>query len=293
MGSKTLIISGLSGAGKSLAIKNLEDMGFYCVDNLPTPLVEPFFNLIEDTFLKKFQKLALVIDARDKEFIRELPQKIKNLKKDGKVVEVLFFETSDDVLVRRFSETRHRHPLSPKGSVLEGIQKERELLAPIKEFANQIIDTSVWSSQDLKTYLSGAFEGDQKSRTLNVAVVSFGFRYGVPQQADLVFDVRFIKNPYFEEKLKSKTGEDAEVKKFVLNQKDTEEFLVKTTDLISFLIPRYQAELKSYLTLAIGCTGGQHRSVAIAREIAQFLQKKGLDVSLSHRDMNTADQKRV
>ena len=279
--SRTILISGLSGSGKSLAAKALEDIGFYCVDNLPTPLIESFFKLSN---FNSIPNIAMVIDARDAQHIQNLPVEISKLRKGGRDLQVLFFDASDEVLVRRFSETRHRHPLSPQGSVEKGIQAERTLLAEIKELSDQVINTSRWTSHELREFMFKAFDDTKEGQKLVVNLLSFGFRYGVPLNADLMFDVRFLKNPYFEPELRYKTGVEHEIKEYVLKQEDARQFLDQIQNMLSFLLPRYQKESKSYLTLAIGCTGGKHRSVVVAGELEELLKKQGFDVTAVHRD---------
>ncbi len=283
---QVLIISGVSGSGKSQAIKIMEDLGYYCVDNLPVPLLTNFLDLTSQT-AEEFSKVALVIDARDKEYISDLPNEIQKNLLRGKNVNLLFLNATDEVLIRRYSETRHRHPLSPTGSVADGIVKEREVLSQIKEMANMVIDTSHLSPPDLRKKIISLFqESNKQTNQMTVSVCSFGFKYGLPPNADLVLDVRFLNNPYFHSELKEKTGLDESVKKFVLDQQDAGVFLKKAEDMLQFLLPRYEVEGKSYFQVCIGCTGGQHRSVAIAQEVEKIIQKMGFEVKILHREIS-------
>lgn len=281
---RTLVISGLSGSGKSSVVKTLEDEGFYCVDNLPVPLLQLLFSLISQ-LADEINKLALVIDARDKNHIGQLPQTLTSLSKEGREIELIFLEASDEVLARRFNETRHRHHLSPDGSVLEGIQEERKLLEPVRKMANIILDTSELTTHDLRLQVSKTFGASIEKGRLAILVTSFGFKKGIPRNADLVFDVRFLSNPYFKESLKEKSGLDKGVIKYVLNQSDARELLEELRRLFTFLLPRYERESKSYLHVAMGCTGGQHRSVVLAMELTKILESLGHSVNVTHRDM--------
>ena len=281
---RAVVISGLSGAGKSSAVKTLEDLGFYCIDNLPVPLLRSYLDLTRQS-TEEIQKIALVIDARDKQYISRLPSALKELKKEGTPVELTFLEASDDVLARRFSETRHRHPLSPNGSALEGIQKERKLLASVRELADTVIDTTDFTTRDLRNALLRSYGTTKESPTMAVKVTSFGYKYGLPSTADLVFDVRFLPNPFFRDDLKSKTGADPKVIDFVMRQADTAELLSSVGRLMNFLIPRFAREGKSYVHIAIGCTGGRHRSVVVAGEVVKIVAEMGFPVAISHRDM--------
>lgn len=284
---QVLIISGVSGSGKSLANKVFEDLGYYCVDNLPVPLLSHFLDLIGQSF-GEFTKVALVIDARDKEYIEDLPNEIQKNLLRGKNVNLLFLDANNDVLTRRYSETRHKHPLSPTGSVAEGIQKERDVLLSIKQMANYTIDTSHLSPGDLRKKIISIFhDTTSKSNQMTVAVSSFGYKYGLPLNSDIVFDVRFLNNPFFYEELKHKTGLDQEVRKFVLDQQDAITFLKKIEDMLGFLLPRYEVEGKSYFQISIGCTGGQHRSVAMTMEVEKMVAKMGFTVKVQHRELSS------
>lgn len=276
-----LIVSGLSGSGKSTAVNALEDLGYFCVDNLPPTLITRFIELCASS-AESITKIALVMDVREGVFFKLAPEVIAELKKKSYSTELLFLESSDEALVKRYKETRRKHPLSPDGSVLEGIFKEREMLSPIKELADHILDTSSFNVHQLREILQDTFE-KALSRKMSVNFLSFGYKYGLPSEADLVFDVRFLPSPQFVEGLKDLTGLDKKIKKFVF-KKDTGKFVQKLVDLLEFLIPRYEKEGKSYLTMAIGCTGGKHRSVVIANEIAEKFRH--LNPNVRHRDIS-------
>ncbi|MFL5319075.1 MAG: RNase adapter RapZ [Myxococcaceae bacterium] len=264
---RIVVITGMSGGGKSTAIRALEDAGFFCVDNLPALLVPKLLDLAAQG---AFPHIALVIDAREGMFLKDAPRILDEARRAGHEVEVLFLDASDDSLIRRFSETRRRHPLAPDSSVADGIKRERELLRDLRELSDQVIDTSAINVHDLKRMVQGRFS-DEPSAGPSISILSFGYRYGVPPQADLVFDVRFLPNPYFVPELKGLTGKNAKVASYVLDRPDTQTFIEKVVDLCKYLFPRYQREGKAYLTVALGCTGGKHRSVAIAAELAKRL----------------------
>lgn len=280
-----VIITGLSGAGKSEAVRCFEDIGYFCIDNLPpsfiTSLVE-LFSLPDS----KIKKVALVCDVRGGEYFKPLIKILNELEEKDVRKQILFLEATDDVLVKRFKETRRRHPLSLEGQIIDGIKRERELLQTLRGLADLIIDTSDIEIQQLKDEIRTSFLGSEKQRALMITVASFGYKYGLPLDADLVIDVRFLPNPHYVTSLRSHTGEDKAVRRFVLGRKETKVFLEKLLDMLTFLIPYYIAEGKTHLVLAIGCTGGTHRSVAIAEEVAKFLLKKGYDVTLRHRDID-------
>jgi len=262
-----VVITGMSGSGKSTAVRALEDSGYFCIDNLPAPLLPKVSELSAPEQLK----LAFVIDVREGRFLAETPKVIDEARRAGHSVEVLFLDSSDDALIRRYSETRRRHPLSGRGSVAEGIARERALLKDLREHAQHLLDTSSLSVHELKRQVNDRFSSDVAGR-LAVTVMSFGFRYGVPSQADVVLDVRFLPNPFFVPELKALTGKDATVAAYVLERPETTEFIERTSDLLLFLLPKYQREGKTYLTVAIGCTGGKHRSVAVAAKLAERLR---------------------
>lgn len=282
-GIQMLILTGLSGAGKSTVLRALEDVGYYCVDNLPIIIVEKLLELSEHT-AGEVSKIALGVDAREGRFLSEAPRVIRELREKGAEVEVLFVDCSDEVLIRRYSETRRRHPMAGGGTVADGIAAERRALADLKTLADEVIDTTTLNVHELKRLVTRR-SSEGQSTTLGVTVVSFGFRFGIPTHADLVLDVRFLPNPYFVPELKQFPGTDPRVAEFVLSQPDAKAFLERFSDLLAFLIPRYRAEGKSYLTIAIGCTGGKHRSVAIAGELARRLEAAGQAVRLWHRDV--------
>ncbi len=260
-----LVITGMSGSGKSTAIRALEDAGWFCIDNLPAPLLMKVTELGESR-----DQLAFVIDVREGQFLKDAPRAIEEARRAGHKVEVLFLDSSDDALTRRYSETRRRHPLSAAGSVAEGIAREREALRELREQAEHVVDTSSINVHELRRQVTARF--GTTSHGLSVSVMSFGFKYGVPSNADIVLDVRFLPNPFFVPELKAFTGRDPNVAAFVLDRPDSWVFLDKAYDMLEFLIPRFQREGKSYLTVAIGCTGGKHRSVAIAHALTQRLK---------------------
>lgn len=279
-----VIVTGLSGAGKSQAIRFLEDHGFFCVDNLPPALLPKFTELCTQTN-NKIEKVAIVIDIRGGKLFDELFEYLSSLKEQGFPYEILFLEASDQVLIKRFKETRRSHPLSPEGRIITGIEKEKALLTGIKEKANFVIDTSNLSARQLKEQINRIFLEGKSFEGVIITVMSFGFKYGVPIDSDLVFDVRFIPNPFYIESMKKLTGKDKAVKEYVLQFEETKEFIRRTDDMLEFLIPNYIKEGKSQLVVSVGCTGGKHRSITIAEEIASLLQSKGHQVIVEHRDM--------
>jgi UPF0042 nucleotide-binding protein len=283
--TRVVILTGVSGSGKSTALRALEDAGWYCVDNLPVVLLDKLVALGAQAG-GQIQRLALVVDARDPRFLPEAPRIIEEVRRSGTRVDVLFLDASDESLLRRYSETRRRHPMAGEGgSVPEGIAAERRALAPLQAVAGEVVDTTAMNVHQLKRFIGSRFlEGG--AERLGVTVVSFGFRNGVPAHADLVLDVRFLPNPFFVPELKPFPGTEAKVRDFVLGQPDAQTFLDKLADFGAFLLPRYAAEGKSYLTLAIGCTGGRHRSVAIAEELAHRLREGGTEVRVWHRDVD-------
>lgn len=282
---RLVVITGLSGSGKSLAARCLEDMNFFCVDNLPVNLIPQFYELLQRTSAE-LPRAAIVVDAREREFLAEFPDTLAELKAKGAPATLLFFECTDEILKRRFSESRRPHPMQePGGSLEKAIDDERAVLAPLREVADRIIDTSRFTAHELRAFLKAAFGEHPSVETLNVHIVSFGFKYGVPAEADLLFDVRFLPNPYFVDGLRPLTGQNAEVKAFLEAQPQTGEFVERVHDLLDFLIPHYASEGKSYLTITIGCTGGKHRSVALAETMRDHLAGRGLAVSVTHRDL--------
>ncbi len=274
-----VVITGMSGSGKSTAIRALEDSGYFCIDNLPAPLLPK----VSELSAPEQTKLAFVIDVREGRFLADAPRVLDEARRAGHRVEVLFLDSSDDSLIRRYSETRRRHPLSGRGGVAEGIARERALLKELREHAQHLLDTSTMTVHELKQQVLDRFGGEVSGR-LAVTVMSFGYRYGVPSQADLVFDVRFLPNPFFVPELKALTGRDPKVASYVLDRPETWEFIDKAAGMLEFLLPKYQREGKAYLTLAIGCTGGKHRSVAVAQALAERL-KAGWSPQLFDRDI--------
>jgi RNase adapter protein RapZ len=280
-----VIITGLSGAGKSYAIKCFEDMGFFCVDNLPTTLIPTFADLIAHAG-DKYHRVALGVDVREGEYLSHLLEALTALRQRGHGVEVLFFEANEEALVRRYRETRRRHPLAPDGNVLDGIRAERKALSTVREVADRIVDTSVMTVHQLKDLLIEAYVAPKSRPGLAVSLVSFGFKHGVPFDADLVFDVRFLPNPHFVEKLRPLDGREAQVREFVMQHAESRQLLRHIEDFLRFVLPAYQREGKAYLTIAVGCTGGRHRSVALVEELRVVVEELGLTPTLVHRDID-------
>ena len=282
---KFVIITGMSGAGKSTVLKMMEDIGFYCVDNLPIPLLEKFVEL-SDLPNAELQKVALGIYARSGQALDELRTVLDRIKANGNSYEILFLDADDSVLVKRYKETRRNHPLAVGERVDKGIEIERERLAFLKERANYIVDTSQLLTRELKAEVEKIFLKNQDYKNLFITVLSFGFKYGIPVDSDLVFDVRFLPNPYYVEGLRAKTGNDTEIQEYVLQFKEAHEFLDKLTDMVNFLIPNYIAEGKNQLVISIGCTGGKHRSVTLANELYKRLSNKTeYGLKIEHRDI--------
>lgn len=280
---KFFIITGLSGAGKSSAVKAMEDIGYYCVDNMPPALIPMFADICKQSS-GKIENVALVSDLRGGDLFNQLFESLNDLQEKGFEYEIIFLDAADNKLVTRYKETRRNHPLSPQGTVLEGITKERGLLSEVRSRAKYIIDTTKLRPSDLKDEIQKIALNQTEYKGIIVNVVSFGFKYGIPIDSDLVFDVRFLPNPFYVPELKPKTGEEKEVRDYVFSYKQTEQFLKKLNDMIEFLIPYYVEEGKSQLVIAIGCTGGKHRSVAIANDIYTFIKTLGHKVVLQHRD---------
>jgi len=282
---RLVVITGLSGSGKSLAAKSFEDLGFFCVDNLPVGLIPPFWELIQRS-RDQIPLAALVIDARERGFLEQVPETLESLRRSGVPVEMLFFDCADETLLRRFSETRRPHPMARPGATLEqAIAAERSALARLRERADRIIDTSAYTPHQLRAFLKSAYGTTVDTDTLNVNVESFGFKYGVPAQADLVFDVRFLPNPYFVDELRPLDGRATEVQAYLDRTPLAEDLLRRIQDLLAFLIPHYRAEGKTYLTVALGCTGGKHRSVALAERLARRVSGGGVASTVNHRDL--------
>ncbi|MFR9070983.1 MAG: RNase adapter RapZ, partial [Paraclostridium sp.] len=278
-----IIVTGLSGSGKSEAMKSLEDIGFYCIDNLPPTLITKFAELCYQGN-SNIDKVALGIDIRGREFFETLHESLSYLEKENYKYEVLFLDCADDVLVKRYKMTRRNHPLAKSTQITEGIKEERAILQTLREKADSIIDTSNMKPRDLKEEISKLYLEGEENPKLTISVVSFGFKHGIPIDADLVFDVRFLPNPYYVEDLRPKTGDDQEVRDYVMNSDVSKEFFAKLKDMIDFLIPHYIEEGKSHLVIAIGCTGGRHRSVTISNLIYDELIKKGYRAVKKHRD---------
>ncbi len=283
---RLVIVTGLSGAGKTQAVRCLEDLGFFCVDNLPPMLIPKFTELCRQSG-GKVKRIALVIDVRGGEFFNSLSEELKNLAKKGMRYEILFLEATDEALVRRYKETRRQHPLGEEGSVLAAIRAERVRLQELRGMAHIILDTSEMSPRDLKENLTRIFGVSNSSLHLTVTILSFGYKYGIPLDADLVIDVRFLPNPNYVENLKPLTGLDAPVSEFVLGAPVTKSFLRRFSNLLKFLLPYYIKEGKTHLVTAIGCTGGQHRSVAVSERLARLLGRD-YQVRVYHRDLHRA-----
>jgi len=284
-GIRFLIITGLSGAGKSLAANCFEDMGYYCVDNLPIKLIPVFADLLNRS-AAGISKVALVIDIREGKFLADFPDMIQQFRAEGRESFILFLESSDATLLRRFSETRRPHPLAGEGASLEeGIQRERAALRRVRDLADKIIDTDRLNVHELRAYLLDSFSGATRQEAIFVSLVSFGYKHGMPLHADMVFDARFLPNPHFQESLKGLTGLDPEAVAFIEASDDYKEYYSRVSSLLAFLMPRFVKEGKTYVTVAVGCTGGRHRSVAIAHRLGEDLRKSGYRVRTVHRDM--------
>ena len=300
---RVILISGLSGSGKTTAIKALEDIGFYCVDNLPILLLPKFIELCEQSG-GKISKVAVVEDIRGtesypayrqqndgqggKDFLEDSRRIIQDLHREGYPIEILFLDSSDPVLMRRFSETRRQHPLAVGGSIGEGIRLERERLQGIRDMANQVIDTSHFNVHQLKDKIQRYAQEGLSSGQMTVTLLSFGYSFGIPYEADLLMDVRFLPNPYFVEELKRLRGDNPQVAAYVLHWEETKEFLRRVQEFIRFLLPLYERERKTHLTIAVGCTGGRHRSIVIVNQLAEMLREelteRGVFLSVRHRD---------
>ena len=284
-----VIVTGMSGSGKSTALKMLEDAGFYCVDNLPISLMEKFVELIS-TPNSEISKVALGLDVRTDQSFEDTTRILAQLKEKGYNFEILFMDTEENVLIKRYKETRRIHPLALEGRVEDGVRREREVLKNIRQSADYVIDTTNLLTRELKEELDRIFVENGEYNSLMITVMSFGFKYGIPADADLVFDVRFLPNPFYIEELKHKTGNDREIQDFVMAHQESEEFMNKLTDMIRFLIPNYVKEGKYRLVIAIGCTGGKHRSVTLANELYKRMKDKGnYGMKLYHRDITAGN----
>ncbi|MER1990680.1 RNase adapter RapZ [Solibacillus isronensis] len=279
-----VIITGMSGAGKTVAVQSFEDLGYYCVDNLPPELLTTFLALMKGSE-KKISRMAVVMDLRGREFFGSLIESLDALLDEEDILlRILFLESDDATLVRRYKESRRSHPLAPQGLPLEGIQLERELLSEVKGRAKSIVNTSKLKPRELRERIAQEFS-NMSSPTFSLNIMSFGFKHGLPIDADLVFDVRFLKNPYYVDELRHKTGLQTEVSSYVLATEETQQLIAKLTDLFTFMIPHYRNEGKSQLVIAFGCTGGQHRSVTLAEYFGKLLAKND-QVIVTHRDIN-------
>ena len=280
---RIVFVSGLSGSGKTTAMAALEDLSFYCVDNLPVQLVPQFLQLCT-TASSPIDRIALALDAREQHFLEHFPELVAELREGGASVEVLFLDCANDVLERRYRETRRVHPLAPTGSVLEGIERERTLLDQVVSLADLKVDTSLLNVHQLKDTIVRYVSGDAPKQTV-VNVVSFGYRHGTPAAVELLFDVRFLPNPYFEAALRQGTGLERDVADYVLTSERGRAFFRRLDDFVDYLLPFYDEEGKAYLTVGIGCTGGRHRSVAVAEAMGARLRESGREVNVSHRDV--------
>lgn len=277
-----VIVSGLSGAGKSVAIKSFEDIGYYCVDNLPAALIPTFADLIVQS---KIERVALGIDVRERDFFVGLFDVLEGLQKSGHGIEILYLEAREEMLVRRFSETRRRHPLAQDSSVSDGIRLEQQQLADLRQRATCILDTSDFNVHELRDVIQTTYSTENAKGRMQIVVMSFGYKYGVPYNTDLVFDVRFLPNPHFDAELRDYTGLDPRVVRFVYGDARSQYFMARLQDFLTMLVPLYADEGKSYLTISIGCTGGRHRSVATVEEIGGVLRQSGYRVACHHRDI--------
>jgi len=281
---RVVIVTGMSGSGKTTSLRALEDLGFFCVDNLPVVLLPEFLE-IQSAADKNVSKVAMVMDLREKSFLDTYPQVFDDLRDKGYRIEILFLDAGDDALLHRFSETRRTHPLSQQGSVMEGINNEREKLSPLKQMADQVIDTTSLNVHQLKDSVQRLFI-DSGFRRMVIHVTSFGYRYGLPADADMVLDVRFLPNPYYVEDLKRYDGHHDLIHQYVLEGEESQTFIRKLFELMAFLIPLYEKEGKTRFNIALGCTGGKHRSVVMSNELVKYLAAQSYIVSVSHRDIS-------
>jgi len=278
---RLVLVSGISGAGKTLALQTLEDIGYFCIDNLPPSMLGALRERVATG-----QRVAVVVDTRANEPLEDAEQTVLQMRAEGVPIEVLFLDCADEVLVRRFKETRRPHPLANREpSLPKAIRSERALLAPLKAIADYTLDTTLFKPQDLRDAIRQRYADEKAHSSLRVRIVSFGFKYGVPADADLVFDVRFLRNPHYVPHLKPKPGTDAAVRAYVLGDAETQEFLEMMRNFLAYLLPRYEREGKAYLTVGIGCTGGRHRSVVLSEALAQWFAERGYRATVEHRDL--------
>ena len=284
---KIIIVTGMSGSGKSTALRALEDVGFFCVDNLPVVLLPKLLEIQTDA-ASEISKVALVMDLRERYFLEKYAEIFAKLKEEGHRIEILFLDASDESLLRRFRETRRAHPLCERGTVMEGIALEREKLSALRAMADKIVDTSSFNVHQLKDVIQRHFMTSTTEKRLVINLMSFGFRYGLPPEADIVLDVRFLPNPYFIEELKHLNGENEKIQEYVMGWEESQTFLRKMLDMMEFLIPLYEKEGKSNLNVALGCTGGKHRSVVMTTRLARYFAGENYLVNVAHRDIHRA-----
>jgi UPF0042 nucleotide-binding protein len=281
---RVVVITGLSGSGKSTALRALEDVGFFCVDNLPVVLL-PRFLAIQSDPDKAIKQVAMVMDLRERGLLEKYPRIFTRLKEKGYRIEILFFDATDEAILRRFSETRRSHPLAPNGLLMDGIRIEREKLAPLRQMADKVIDTTSCNVHQLKDIVQRYFLGSASGRSMVIHVTSFGYRYGLPADADMVVDVRFLPNPHFVDELRACNGHDSRVRDYVLESEAGRRFAAKLFDMMEYLIPLYEKEGKHRFNIALGCTGGHHRSVVMANHLGVYFADKGYYVNIAHRDI--------
>ena len=284
-GLDIIVVTGLSGSGKSGVIRALEDNGFFCIDNLPVVLIPKFIDLCQG-YREEIKRIALGIDLRERLFFQSWPEVLAELRVAGHRVEVLFLDAADEVLLRRFSETRRPHPLAGEGSIQEGIVRERKALEGMRALADKIIDTSDFNVHELKREVEQYYSQSQSPRKMNLFMNSFGYKYGIPHDTDMIVDVRFLPNPFFVNELRAKNGLEPDVKEFVLKREETHVFLDRLYSLLEFVLPQYEREGKSSLTLALGCTGGKHRSVVLVEELKKRLDQERFRIHVKHRDID-------
>jgi len=280
---KTIIITGLSGAGKTQAIDCLEDMGYYCIDNMPPSLMKNFMELVDTD--SEIDKVAFVVDVRSRQFFEDFTQSISEFDQEGIDYRILYLEASDSVLLRRYNETRRSHPLSEGGAVRTGLSREKKMLSSVRKMADNIIDTSNMKTAELWSQLRDILTSEEKEKAFSINITSFGYKYGTPMSTDMIFDARFIPNPYYVQSLRKLTGNNKKVSRYVLKHEIAQKFLEDAVDMINELAPHYMMEGKYNLSIGVGCTGGHHRSVAIANELYARLRKSGHRVTIEHRDL--------